>query len=415
MSVMTVSSGRRRSALLAAVAVIATGCTSTPPAARSSTPKVNSASLAGTALGTGNGTSTGTDTGTVIGTAGTAPGPASAAAPTGSAVAATPPAPVTHAPVGMVTALKNSASPVWTVTYPQLVPDAHRPEASQGLVRLVLAAPTGTTYLVLASAATGQDDLLFGISAVASYQPPQHAGTTVVFAPSALVTPRLVFVGSHANGRTVLGIADGRPEKIAGPDTFGGVVDSAGRIAGTDGEGDTGYWTADGQLLMKHAGKPVDVPVFDRAPPLYFFLQQVGNKRSVVAVHPDGSTAWQSPHDTVAGYCAGVYVLRTTESTALTGVDASGKVKWTAKLPGHVSVLEPKVTCATGEVISVTNQLEGTQGTLTVLDAASGRVKLALNTLGLPELDTSSGHLIITGTLTIKGQSGLISALAKYR
>lgn len=150
-----------------------------------------------------------------------------------------------------------------------------------------------------------------GQVAVNSFRPPKYPGTTITGPPGVLVTQQLVVFGSSERQQwTVLDTADGHSVGVTLPATFGGQIDSAGRVVGTDDSERTTYWSAGGQRLVQHHGRQVDVPVFDAVPPLYLFQQTVAGKDGVVAVRPDGSTAWTSPNDTAAAFCNGVYLLR---------------------------------------------------------------------------------------------------------
>lgn len=260
--------------------------------------------------------------------------------------------------------------------------------------------------------------------AVNSYPLPKYPGYTETDPPGVFVTEQLVAVSNSAQW-TALKSADGQPADVTLPDTFGGQIDSAGRVAFTDEPegsaraggppvGLTTYWNAGGQRLVQHQGRIVDVPVFDIVPPLYLFQQKVGGQDGLVAVRADGSTAWTSPNDTAAAFCNGVYLLRQHDGNVVTAVDVTGKKKWSVTVPGGKDAGPPSLTCAPGQVISAAHNPLVDTGTLAVLNASNGRTLFTTKTISSPLLEPASGQLFISGQDQSTSKD-VESVLVRYR
>lgn len=313
-------------------------------------------------------------------------------------------APATHPPTAGPSSVRPGAVPTTAVA------TSGPTAASSG------AAPPGRTAdaRITSYDATGKRRWsTTGRVSVASYQPTAQPDVTVVIPPGALVTSRLVVLGSLDHW-IVLNAADGTPSQVTLPESFGGQLDHAGRVVWMDESGTARYWTPAGQLLLQHAGKPVDIPVFDAVPPLYVFVPKHGDGGDMTAVNAAGKTVWTAASSTVDAYCNGLYLVRPHDGRVVTALDGAGKMKWSATMPGNQYTGQPKITCALGQVISAADGPEIAEGTLAVLNATNGRILFNTKTVAIPFLDSTAGQLLITG-LDQSRPNNSESVLVRYR
>lgn len=81
----------------------------------------------------------------------------------------------------------------------------------------------------------------------------------------------------------------------------------------------------------------------------------------------------------------------------VTAVDVAGRKKWSATVPGDQYTGQPTLTCAPGQVISAADGPEIGEGTLAMLNASNGRTLFTTRTVTGPQLQLTSGQLVITG------------------
>ena len=250
-------------------------------------------------------------------------------------------------------------------------------------------------------------------SRVAVTRYPGKGGVIMVAPPNLVVTTAFAVTASFQHGPAAVQTGDGTPAAVALPETFGGDTDAAGRIVATDDRTNTTtYWNQNGQQLLKRLGVPVEVDVFDRVPPLYFFRQKVSGNHGVVAVRPEGTTAWTSPDDLVDAYCNGVYVLQREQGGVLTAVDETGTKKWSATLAGAPREVK-SVACAKEQVIATSESTDGGD-TLTVLNAGNGHPLFTTTTVSLAFLNPSTGHLVVTGVIIPAEVNKTESVMMRY-